>query len=92
MVLSGTVTVIEVLRHTPAGVPVLNFSLAHASSQIEAGHARQVECEVPAIAVGELANRLADRRPGDRISIAGFLASRNHRSTQLVLHATQVRD
>ena len=92
MVLSGTVSKIDVLRHTPAGVPILDFSLAHASSQIEAGHARQVDFEVPAMAVGELATRLANKHPGDPISIAGFLASRGRRSTQLVVHATHVRD
>ena len=82
----------DVLRHTPAGVPVLDFSLAHASSQLEAGHARRVELEVPAIAIGELATRLASRHPGDRIAIAGFLASRSRRSAQLVVDATQVQD
>lgn len=82
----------DVLRHTPAGVPVLDFSLAHASSQLEAGHARRVELEVPAVAIGELATRLASRHPGDRIAIAGFLASRSRRSAQLVVHATQVQD
>jgi primosomal replication protein N len=71
---------------------VIDFAVAHASSQVEAGHTRRVECEIPAMAVGELASAVAGRRPGDRISIAGFLASRNHRSTQLVLHATHVRD
>jgi len=92
VVLSGTVLVIDVLRHTPAGVPVLDFSIAHASSQLEGGHARKVECNVPAIAVGEVARSLAGKRPGEPIAIAGFLAARSHRSTQLVLHATQVRD
>ena len=92
VVLSGTVRKIDVLRHTPAGVPVLDFSLAHASSQVEAGHARRVEFEVAAMAVGELATRLSGRQPGDRISIAGFLAARSGRSMQLVVHATQVRD
>ena len=92
VVLSGSVVRIDVLRHTPGGVPVLDFSLAHASSQLEAGHARQVELEVPAVAMGELATRLADRHPGDRIAITGFLARRSHRGAQLVVHATQLRD
>jgi primosomal replication protein N len=90
--LSGTVVKIDVLRHTPAGVPVIDFSLAHTSSQVEAGHARRVELEVPAVAVGELATRLATRHPGDRVAIAGFLASRGRRSTQIVVHATQLKD
>lgn len=92
VMLSGTVAKIDVLRHTPAGVPVLDFLLSHASSQVEAGRARRVELEVPAIAVGELATRLAGRHPGDQIAIAGFLASRSSRSTQLVVHATQLKD
>jgi primosomal replication protein N len=44
------------------------------------------------MAVGELATRLANRHPGDQISITGFLASRGRRSTQIVVHATQLRD
>lgn len=92
VLLTGTVLAMDVLRHTPAGVPVLRFSVHHASSQVEAGLARQVECEVPAVALGELASELAGRRPGDRICLAGFLASRSHRNTNLVLHATQLRD
>lgn len=83
---------IDVLRHTPAGVPVLDFSIAHVSSQLEGGHSRKVECAIPALAVGEVARSLAAKCPGDRIAIAGFLAPRSYRSTQLVLHATQVRD
>lgn len=92
MVLSGIFTRIDVLRHTPAGIPVLDFSLSHASSQMEAGHARQVRLEVPVVAIGELATRLANRSPGERVEIAGFLAQRSVRSTQLVLHTTEIRN
>jgi primosomal replication protein N len=90
--LSGTLLEMDSLRHSPAGVPILNFAVGHASSQIEAGCARRVECKVSAVALGELARVIADRRPGDRVSLAGFLASRSQRSAQLVLHATQLRD
>lgn len=92
MVLSGIVARIDALRHTPAGIPVLDFSLSHASSQIEAGHLREVRFEVPAVAIGEIATRLATRGSGERVEIAGFLAQRSARSTQLVVHATEVRD
>lgn len=92
MVLSGVFTRIDVLRCTPAGIPVLDFSLSHASAQMEAGHARQVRCEVPVVAIGELATRLARRCPGERIEIAGFLAQRSARSSQLVVHTTEIRD
>jgi primosomal replication protein N len=92
VLLTGTVLEMDALRHTPAGVPLLHFSLRHASSQIEAGHARQVECEIPAMALGELARRLAARQPGERVFVTGFLASRSQRSAQLVLHATELKD
>jgi len=92
VLLSGTLLEMDALRHSPAGVAVLNFSVRHASSQIEAGRAREVECQVAAVALGELARLLAERRPGDRVTLGGFLASRSHHSAQLVLHATQLRD
>jgi primosomal replication protein N len=92
VVLSGTFAKSDVLRYTPAGVPVLDFSLRHASSQIEAGHTRHVELEVAVVAIGELATRLALKSAGGRVEIAGFLAQRSVRSAQLVVHATEVRD
>lgn len=92
VLLSGTLGELDALRHTPAGVALLSFSVRHASSQIEAGFPRQVECNVPAVAFGDLATRLSQRRPGDRVALAGFLASRSQRSTQLVLHATEVTE
>jgi primosomal replication protein N len=90
--LSGTLLEVDALRHSPAGVPVLSFAVRHASSQVEAGRARDVVCEVAAVALGDLARLLAERRPGERVSLEGFLANRSHRSAQLVLHATQLRD
>jgi len=41
--LQGTIAGIEPLRHTPAGLPLLEFKLAHRSMQVEAGFKRQVE-------------------------------------------------
>ena len=92
VLLAGTVLEMDALRHTPAGVPVLHFSLRHTSSQVEAGHPRRVECNVSAVALGELANKLAVRRPGDRVSVAGFLAARSFRNANLVLHATRLEE
>ena len=53
--LSGELKEIEPLRHTPAGIPLLNFRLAHKSQQMEAGYKRQVDCELNGIAIGEVA-------------------------------------
>lgn len=78
------------LRFTPAGIPVLEFSLRHASEQAEAGGFRRVELDMPAIAFGALAQRLAHDAPAQEIVARGFLAPRSLRSTQLVLHAREI--
>lgn len=78
------------LRFTPAGIPVLEFRLRHTSVQSEAGGARRVELDMPAIAFGPLAQRLAQDAPGGEVVASGFLAPRSLRSTQLVLHAQEI--
>jgi primosomal replication protein N len=88
--LTGTVAEVEPLRHTPAGLPLLQFTLLHRSSQMEAGHERQVECVVPCVALGAAATAASDTRSGDRIEVNGFLNRRSRMSTQLVLHATGI--
>ena len=87
--LAGTLAHVEPLRHTPAGLPLLQFKLAHKSTQIEAGFKRQVECEVNCVALGELASVLAKSAAGAAVSVTGFLNRKNRMSAQLVLHATK---
>ena len=89
MTLAGTLAQVEPLRHTPAGLPLLQFKLAHKSVQTEAGFKRQVECEVSCVVLGEAATRLARTGPGTAITVTGFLNRKNRMSAQLVLHATQ---
>jgi len=88
--LSGTAQGVLDLRFTPAGIPVCEFRLRHASEQAEAGAARRVELEVPAIAFGTLAQRLARAMPAGAITASGFLAPRSLRSRELVLHAREI--
>jgi primosomal replication protein N len=85
--LIGQVAEIEPLRHTPAGLPLLQFRLAHKSLQVEAGYKRQVECEVNCVALGEAATRLSRVQPGTEVRVTGFLNRKNRMSAQLVLHA-----
>ena len=87
--LAGTLAHVEPLRHTPAGIPLLQFTLAHKSTQIEAGYKRQVECEVVCVALGEAATELSRSSIGAGISVTGFLNRKNRMSAQLVLHATK---
>ena len=84
LLLSGVVIGLEPIRYTPAGIPLLSFVLQHASEQTEAGLKRKVECEVSAIAIGELAK--TNIQLGFSVKTKGFLAKRSAKSTQLVLH------
>ena len=71
----------EPLRYSPAGVPILNCKLVHQSEQIEAGLARSVTCELPAVAVGEIAGRLESKQPETEWQFSGFLATRRRYET-----------
>ena len=86
--LSGVVVGLEAIRYTPAGIPLLSFVLQHVSEQIEAGLKRNVECEVNAVAIGDIAK--TNIHIGDNIKAKGFLAKRSAKSTQLVFHIEQL--
>ncbi len=86
--LKAEVVHIEPLRYTPAGIPLLSVSLRHVSEQFEAGMKRKVECEVNAVALGDLA--LMAIKLGTNIQATGFLAKRSLKSTQLVMHINHI--
>jgi primosomal replication protein N len=88
--LGGRLVERSALRHTPAGLPVLEFRIAHASRQLEADVARQVECEVAAVALGQAGELLAAAPLGIAVVASGFLAARGVRARQLVLHVTKI--
>jgi primosomal replication protein N len=89
LVLKAEVVQIEPLRYTPAGIPLLSVVLRHASEQIEAGMKRKVECEVNAVALGNLATHKL-LTVGLHIQASGFLAKRSLKSTQLVMHINHI--
>ena len=74
------------LRFTPAGVPALDFSLAHESLQVEADAQRQVACELAGVAIGPLAKDLAAVAVGAQLRCRGFLARRYRTGTSIALH------
>jgi primosomal replication protein N len=88
LVLSGVVVALEPIRYTPAGLPLLSFIVSHVSENIEAGMKRKVECEVNAVALGDLAKN--NITLGANINVSGFLAKRSAKSTQLVLHIQHI--
>jgi len=79
----------EPLRHTPAGIPLLEFRMQHRSQQNEAGFKRQVECEMGVVAMGDVAMRLSRLKTGRTVTVKGFLNRRNRMSKQIILHAIE---
>jgi primosomal replication protein N len=77
---------ISAIRRTPAGIPVVSCVLAHESRQIEAGIEREVKLELPAMAIGELAQALSVASPGTKVSVTGFMAAKSARSRTPILH------
>jgi len=86
--MTGVLAAMESLRHTPAGLPLVQFRLAHKSLQVEAGYKRQVECEMSCVALGEAAVAISRVAAGTQVKVTGFLNRKNRMSAQLVLHAT----
>ncbi len=75
------------LRHTPAGLPIIEAVIVHQSEQNEAGQSRRVECEVQVIALGQSAEAFSRIKTGEKVAIHGFLAAKSLRRRQdLVLH------
>lgn len=87
---AGSLSEKKALRYTPAGVPVVEGRVTHASEQIEAGLKRKVECELGVVALGETAKLLNAAQPGQNLRITGFLAARSRNSRQPVLHVITI--
>lgn len=90
LVITGSLIELKPLRHTPAGVPVTEIRIAHKSAQIEAKVERDVECEVAAVVIGDLAKLIQGAKLGDSLKATGFMANRGKSARQLVLHITNI--
>ena len=88
--LSGRLQERGALRHTPAGIPVLEFSLTHESIQMESEVERTVRCEIDCVAVGNQAQLLAAVKPGDELRVSGFLAARSLKRRMPILHVNTI--
>ena len=80
----------EDLRYTPAGIERIALKIRHVSTQQEAGVARQVQCDVPALAFGKVARQASKLQLGQRVKAEGFLAQRSLRIAQLVMHIDNI--
>ncbi|WP_090699238.1 primosomal replication protein N [Nitrosomonas aestuarii] len=89
-IICGEAIRIGVLRYTPAGVPVINFVVRHTSRQMEANITRQINCELPTVAIGATAKTISEMRNGNNIKVTGFLNRKSHTNQQLVLHVDSI--
>lgn len=87
--LGGQIVERQPLRYTPAGIPIVQFRLAHRSRQSEARLERDVEADVAAVAAGPVAQRIDPLPLGTCIQTIGFLARRSRNVRSLVLHITE---
>lgn len=88
--LSARIVERDALRHTPAGVPVVEFTLDHASEPIEAGVQRAVAFEIRAIAIGDFTRTVLAAPMGAEFVFEGFLARRSIQAKTLVFHVTRI--
>ena len=84
----ATIAEREILRYTPAGVPIVSAVLLHSSQQTEAGVARLVEFEIAASAEDEISGRFNQAELGGTYQFTGFLARKSRNSKSLVFHLT----
>ena len=88
LVLQARIAAKEVLRVTPAGIPVLDLELQHGSVQVEAGGEREVEVSMAAKAAGEIARHIDRLALSTDFRFAGFVARKSSRNRQIVFHIT----
>ena len=79
------------MRYTPAGLPVLDLVVEHASTVIEAGVNRTIEMTLNAVALGDTAHHLVGTPMGTGLLIQGFLAPARKSSGKLVVHILTAR-
>jgi primosomal replication protein N len=90
-VIDGELHELDDLRYTPAGVPRIGLKIRHVSTQQEAGISRQLQCDIPAVALGEAAQQVSRFQLGQSVRVEGFLAQRSLRIAQLVLHIDNIK-
>lgn len=84
--LTATIVERDVIRYSPAGIPILSVVLGHVSEQMEAGYPRRTEFEMPAMAAGDVSGKLQQVAAGEVLQFRGFLAPKGRNSKSLVFH------
>ncbi len=76
------------LRYTPAGLRVQELGFEYTGTVVEAGFERKLDFEFEAIAVGDVAGRLAEEALGTELGLSGFFAPVSRKAKKLRLHIT----
>ena len=87
----GLISELSTLRHTPAGVPVLEFLLSHESEVTEAGQPRRIILSLVVVAMGDLAQMAGTMSLGCKVRLQGFLAPVRKDSQKYRLHAQHIQ-
>jgi primosomal replication protein N len=90
LAIDATLATRDALRHTPAGLAAIDAVLRHRSEQPEAGGRRRVDCEIAAVAFGEVAESIAKLPVGAAVRCEGFLARRWRTGLTLALHVDRI--
>ncbi|TWG79637.1 restart primosome assembly protein PriB [Cupriavidus gilardii J11] len=86
--LHATLVERDMLRYTPAGIPVVNCILQYGGEVVEAQTPRQVEFAIAAMGVGAIGQKLERTPLGTLLDCEGFLARKHRNSKALVFHIT----
>ncbi len=89
-VIDGELLELDDLRFTPVGIARVGMKIRHVSTQQEAGMARQIQCDIPAVSLDAVALKASKLMPGQQVRVEGFLAQRSLRIAQLVLHIDNI--
>ena len=84
--LDGKLSGLCPLRYSPAGIPIMEFRLTHASIQKEGATERKVEFDMEGMAVSDMAIGLSNLQEGRLVRLEGFLNRKSHRNKAIVLH------
>ena len=78
------------LRHTLAGVPVVEALFNYSGAQIENSASRQADFDLTIISMGEIAEVLNDLEVGQVYRLQGFINRKSLKSIKLRLHLTHI--
>jgi primosomal replication protein N len=77
------------LRHSPAGIPVLDFVLMHESTVVEADQPRKIQLKLKSIAIGVLAEKVCNFQLSSTWFFNGFLSSSKNMKS-IIYHVQEI--